>query len=256
MANPVRSRRYIQIIGVSATALLLAACASSANRAGDSSAPPLSTSSSSEPPTTSTSESSVAPTAPTSTSPSTAAEGSAADWDVDGDGHPDTANAVNLSGNDWRLTVDMTSLGKQSVDFSGSPMDVVGPAPTIVGSVDADRDNHAEIFVKVDAGASTQFWSIFKLVGGQVVQDTVDGHPVRLALGGTVTHQGGIRCNGVQFVTVGESVAQDGSTWSYESDTYTWVGSTLVLQSKHTGQTTSSGPPAEYSGVSCGDLVG
>jgi hypothetical protein len=132
-------------------------------------------------------------------------------------------------------------------------------APTIAGSVDADRDGHAEIFVKVDSGASTQFWTIFKLVGRQIRQVTMQGQPVRLAVGGSVTHQDGFRCNGTQFVTVHEGVAGNYTTWSYERDTYTWEGSTLVFVSKQSGQVTSAqpgNPPAAYSGVSCGDLPG
>ena len=83
-------------------------------------------------------------------------------------------------------------------------------APTIAGSVDADRDGHAEIFVKVDSGASTQFWTIFKLVGRQIRQVTSQGQPVRLAVNGTLTHQDGFRCDGAQFVTVSEATEPPG----------------------------------------------
>ena len=80
--------------------------------------------------------------------------------DVDGDGHPDRAQLVYLGGygpDNWELVVNMTTLGQRSVRFTGGPV-LRGniDAPTIAGSADADRDGHAEIFVKVDAGASTQ----------------------------------------------------------------------------------------------------
>jgi hypothetical protein len=186
----------------------------------------------------------------------------AADWDVDGDGRPDRARLVYLGGygpDNWELVVDMTTLGQQTIRFTG---EVVLPgnvdAPTIAGSVDADRDGHAEIFVKVGSGASTQFWAIFKLVGRQIRQVTVQGQPVRLAVGGTVTHQGGFRCDGAQFVTVTEGAEVPGYTrWIYERDTYAWSGAELVLLSARTGQVTSArpgSPPAAYSGVSCGGL--
>jgi hypothetical protein len=181
--------------------------------------------------------------------------------DVDGDGRRDRARLVYLGGyglDNWELVVDMTTLGQQTVRFNGDPVTPGGDdAPTIAGSVDADRSGHAEIFVKVGSGASTQFWTIFKLVGRQIRQVTSQGQPVRLAVNGTVTIQDGFRCNGTQFVTVHEGVLRNGTTWGYERDTYTWEGSTLVLMSKRTGQVTSAqpyDPPAAYSGVSCGDL--
>lgn len=181
--------------------------------------------------------------------------------DVDGDGRRDRARLVYLGGygpDNWELVVDMTTLGQQTVRFTGDPVLPGGDdAPTIAGSVDADRDGRAEIFVKVGSGASTQFWTIFKLVGRQIRQVTIQGQPARLAVNGSVTHQDGFRCSGTQFVTVHEGVARNYTTWSYERDIYTWEGSTLVFVSKQTGQVTSAqpgNPPAAYSGVSCGDL--
>jgi hypothetical protein len=186
----------------------------------------------------------------------------AADWDVDGDGRPDRARLVYLGGygpDNWELVADMTTLGQQTVRFTGDPVLPGGDdAPTIAGSVDADRDGHAEIFVKVGSGASTQFWTIFKLVGRQIRQVTVQGQPVRLAVNGTLTHQGGFRCDGAQFVTVNEGTELPGYTkWIYERDTYAWSGAELVLLSRRTGQVTSArtgSPPAAYTGVSCGTL--
>ncbi len=182
--------------------------------------------------------------------------------DVDGDGRRDRARLVYLGGygpGNWELIVDMTTLGQQAVRFTGDPV-LPGntAAPTIAGSVDADRDGHADIFVKVSSGASTQFWTIFKLVGRQLRQVTSQGQPVRLAVSGTVTHQDGFRCDGAQFVTVSEATEPPGyTTWTYERDTDAWSGAELVPVSKQTGQVTSAqpaSPPAAYSGVSCGDL--
>jgi hypothetical protein len=186
----------------------------------------------------------------------------AADWDIDGDGRPDRARLVYLGGygpGNWELVVSMTTLGQRTVRFTGDPV-LPGnvDAPTIAGSVDADRDGHAEIFVKVSSGASTQFWTIFKLVGRQIRQVTIQGQPVRLAVNGTLTHQGGFRCDGAQFVTVTEGTVLPGYVkWLYEQDTYAWSGAELVLLSKQSGEVTSArpgNPPAAYSGVSCGNL--
>ncbi len=182
--------------------------------------------------------------------------------DVDGDGRQDRARLVYLGGygpDNWELVVNMTSLGQRAVRFTGGPV-LPGntAAPTIAGSADADQDGHAEIFVKVDSGASTQFWTIFKLVGRQIRQVTSQGRPVRLAVNGSVTHQSGFRCDGAQFLTVSEATEPPGyTTWTYERDTYAWSGAELVPVSKRTGQVTSTrpgNPPAAYSGVSCGDL--
>jgi hypothetical protein len=202
---------------------------------------------------------------PASAGPSSAIS-SAPGWqavgDVDGDGRPDRAWLVYLGGygpDNWELVVDMTALGQQAVRFTGDPVLPGGDdAPTIAGSADAEPDGHADIFVKVGSGASTQFWTIFTLVGRQIRQVTIQGQPVRLAVNGTLTHQGGFRCDGAEFVTVSEGTELPGyTTWSYERDTYTWQGSTLVLISRQTGQVTSArpgSPPAAYSGVRCGDL--
>jgi hypothetical protein len=210
----------------------------------------------------------IRPTTPATTAVATLPASSptrgrqAADWDVDGDGRPDRARLVYLGGygpDNWELVVDMTTLGQQTVRFTGDPVLPGGDdAPTIAGSVDADRGGHAEIFVKVGSGASTQFWTIFKLVGRQIRQVTVQGQPVRLAVNGTLTHQGGFRCDSAQFVTVNEGTVLPGYTkWLYERDTYAWSGAELVLLSRRTGQVTSArpgDPPAAYSGVSCGNL--
>jgi hypothetical protein len=231
---------------------VLAGCASSApatQASGTAAAPAVATPSATSPP--------AGPSPAISPAPGWQAVG-----DVDGDGRRDRARLVYLGGygpDNWELVVDMTTLGQQTVRFTGDPV-LPGntAAPTIAGSADAERDGHAGIFVKVSSGASTQFWTIFTLAGRQIRQVTSQGRPVRLAVNGTLTHQGGFRCDGTEFVTVSEGVELPGyTTWSYERDTYTWEGSTLVFVSRQTGQVTSvpaGNPPAAYGGVSCGDL--
>jgi hypothetical protein len=204
-------------------------------------------------------------------SPSTAAGqslaiSSAHGWqaveDIDGDGRPDRARLVYLGGygpGNWELVVDMTTLGQQAVRFTGDPV-LPGntAAPTIAGSAAAAGDGHAEIFVKTTAGASTQFWTIFKLAGRQLRQVTIQGKPVRLAVNGSLTHQGGFRCDGARFVTVSEATEPPRyTTWTYQRDTYAWSGAELTPVSAQTGRVTAAkpgSPPAAYSGVSCGDL--
>lgn len=221
--------------------------------------------------TTQTGATATTPTAapPSATSPSagrSAAISPESGWqaagDVDGDGHRDRARLVYLGGygpGNWELVVDMTTRGQQTVRFTGGPvLPGNAAAPTIAGSADADRDGHAEVFVTVDSGASNQSWTIFKLVGRQIRQVTSQGRPIRLAVNGSVTHQGGFRCDGAQFVTVSEATEPPGyTTWTFERDTYAWSGAELVPVSKRTSQVTSTQPgtpPAAYSGISCGDL--
>ena len=209
-------------------------------------------------------------TSPSATSPSAGpspaispAPGWQAAGDVDGDGRQDRARLVYLGGDgpdNWELVVDMTTLGQRAVRFTGSPV-LPGntAAPTIAGSADAGRDGHAEIFVKAGSGASTRSWAIFKLAGRQVRQVISQGRPVRLAVGGSVTHQSGFRCDGARFVTVSEAAEPPGyTTWTYERDTFAWSGAELVPVSRQAGQVTSAqpgSPPAAYSGISCGDLA-
>ena len=208
--------------------------------------------------------STLAPAAPSAGS--RAAISPAPGWqtagDVDGDGRGDRARLVYLGGygpGNWELVVDMTTLGQRSARFTGGPV-LPGntAAPTIAGSAQASRDGHAEIFVKADSGASTQSWIIFKLAGRQVRQVTSQGRLVRLMVGGSVTHQGGFRCDGAQFVTVSEATEPPRyTTWSYERETFAWSGAELVPVSRRAGQVTSArpvSPPAAYSGVSCGGL--
>jgi hypothetical protein len=232
----LRARRVVAGIAAGIVAVALAGCATST-------------------PSASTAAPASPATSPAAVRPETIS-------DVDGDGRPDRAWLVYLGGNgpgNWELVVDMTTLGQQAVRFTGSPV-LPGntAAPTIAGSADAERDGHADIFVKVDSGASTQFWTIFKLVGRQIRQVTIEGRPVRLAVNGTLTHQGGFRCDGAQFVIVTEGTELPGYVkWRYERDTYAWSGAELVLESKQAGQVISArpgDPPAAYSGVSCGDL--
>jgi hypothetical protein len=173
-----------------------------------------------------------------------------------GPGRRDRAWLVYLGGSgrdNWELVVQMTALGQQSIRFTGDPV-LPGntAAPTIAGAVGTD------VFVKVDAGASTQFWTIFKPVGGRIRQVTVKGQPVRIPVGGSVTHQDGFRCVGAQFVTVGEGTNPPRyTTWTYQRDTFAWSGAELVPLSSRTGTVTSAkpaDPPAAYTGVSCGGL--
>ena len=125
--------------------------------------------------------------------------------------------------------------------------------------MDAGRGRHAEIFVKADSGAATQFWTIFKLVHGHIAQVTTDGRTTRAPGRRGIGHYPGRLPlqRHARFVVVGEEVAGNYTTWSYERDNNAWRGSALVLVAAHACHATSAragAPPLAYTAVRCGDL--
>ena len=183
-------------------------------------------------------------------------------WDMDGDGRPDTATIVPVGNakttSTFRLVVHLTRLGTQTVPFTATSMTGMPPnGPVIVGEADAAHDGHAQLFVLVDAGCCTEFWTIFRLVDGRVRQMTTFGQPVRLAVGGTVMNNGGFSCAGPGLVTYAYQPGSTAGTFLAIRDTYRWAGATLVLDSHQ--QTTIYGTASDpaltrYTGVSCGAL--
>jgi hypothetical protein len=191
----------------------------------------------------------------------------ALDWDIDGDGRPDSVRIVPVGkGNRntrFQLVVKMSSLGTQRIPFTAAPSIKTPPnGPLLVGSVDADSDGRAEIFVMIDSGASTQFWTIFKLVNHHITQVTIAGLPARLAVGGSAMDNAGFSCGRPRGDLViygyGALASSAGSQkWSVERDTYRWAGARLVLRSKHSGTIRASAASRQltrYAGVRCGNL--
>lgn len=199
---------------------------------------------------------SVTPTSavPSSTSTHPPVTSTAAtDWDIDGDGRPDRGQLVFLGGNgpNWELVVDMTRLGRQVVPFTGQVALPGSVDVTIAGSVDADHDGHAEVFVMDSSGASTESWTIFKLAGRHLVQVSAASQPVDLKVSGTVTHMDGFRCLGNTLITTSEMTGPPGyKIVSYRRTTYTWNGVALQQTSHQTGTFTGAPDAA----VACGDL--
>ena len=186
-------------------------------------------------------------------------------WAIDGPGQPAASVSIVPVGNArttsrFLLVVRTAAHGTQSVPFSAtSATDMPPLGPVVVGAANAAKDGHTELFVMVDAGCCTEFWTVFRVVDGHVVQVKLAGVPVRLAVGGSVTDNGGFSCAGPNLVT---------STYAYQvtsgtrerflatRDTYRWAGASLLLVSQR--QTTIRGAQnpelAQYSGVSCGAL--
>jgi len=216
---------------------------------------PLPTSGAPTSPPTSAAPTSSAPP-PTSPPPSTRlpVERTAADWDIDGDSRPDDGRLVFLGGtgpNNWQLIVDLSSLGRQTIPFTGQ-IALPGNADlSIAGSVDADHDGHAEIFVMDQYGANTESWTIFKLADRHIVPVTAASQPMDLTVGGSVTHADGFRCAGGTLTTTSEAlVPPEDKTVSYRRTTYAWDGVQLRQTSQQNG--TFTGPLD--AGVDCGDL--
>ena len=82
-------------------------------------------------------------------------------------------------------------------------------------------------FAIVDRGASVDVVSIFRTVDCALEPVNLDGAPVALSVGGSVTHGDGIRCDGDE-VTVLSATSDDGSTYQATAVTYEVDGTDLV----------------------------
>jgi hypothetical protein len=191
--------------------------------------------------------------------------GQAASGDIDGDGRPDTITIVPAgrakTTSSFLLVVHLTELGTQKVPFTAtSQTDMPPHGPVVIGTADAARNDHAEIFVQVDSSCCSEFWSIFRLVNGRIRQMTIAGYPVAIAVGGSVLNNGGFSCTGPDLVIHFYNEQSGGPTvYRFQAirDTYRWAGAALVLVSRQV--TAIRGTPADpalatYSGVTCGGL--
>jgi hypothetical protein len=117
----------------------------------------------------------------------------AADGDVDGDGRADTITIAQAG----TLHVQYSGGGQDSVRFTaGSP---VGEQVRVLGSADADRDGHAEVFVLADQGASMRTATMFRYVGGHLRLVTLAGSQVALAYGGSTGYVATWACRPAQM---------------------------------------------------------
>jgi hypothetical protein len=190
---------------------------------------------------------------------------SSAAWAIDGPRQPAATVSIVPVGNArttfrFLLVVRTTAHGTQTVPFSATSLTGMPPlGPVVVGAANAAKDGHTELFVMVNAGCCTEFWTVFKLVNGHVVQVKLAGAPVRLAVGGSVTNNGGFSCAGPNLVTYTyayQATSGTRETFLATRDTYRWAGASLLLVSQR--QTTIRGAHnpelAQYRGVSCGAL--
>jgi hypothetical protein len=209
--------------------LLLAACSSHSSpetpgptpTAAPTSAAPTPTATSPAPSATATATATATPSARPRAVP-------AADGDVDGDGQPDL-----LQPSATLLRVTLSSTGR--VLTAPVHKDDPGPA-ALLGTADIDRDGRAEVFLQTAEGASTQFATPYRFDGTTLRELQLDGGPVRLGIGGSITHGDGFRCLPAGLLEVRQAESTDGSTFTVRADRYAVVGVQLVLRSSSTGK--------------------
>jgi hypothetical protein len=185
------------------------------------------------------------PTATTASPTPAGRKKPALDGDVDGDG---TADSIR------------TSASTLTVELSGSDKTVTAAvhtedpgSPGLLGSRDVDRDGYAEVFLETAHGASTTFATPYRFDGTTLRELQLDGGPVRLGIGGTVTHGDGFRCLPSGRLEVRSVDSQDGEAFTVHVDTYRLGTSELVLLSSVTSQARQGDQAVEQSYVvSCG----
>lgn len=188
-------------------ALALAACSSDSEPQAQRSSEPSTTQEPTASPSPSPTASPAATPAPTPTRVKPAREG-----DVDGDGRADAIR---------------TTATVLSVTLSGSGRTVTAPihaeAPEkapLMGTFDIDRDGYAEVFVGTAEGASARFTTPYRFDGTGLHELQLEGAPVRLGIGGSVTHGDGFRCTPGGLLEVRSAESTDGTTFTVDVSTY------------------------------------
>lgn len=105
---------------------------------------------------------------------------------------PSVQNDIDGDGQDDQVTVTTTS--ELRVRYAAGQTDTVWfdtSTPSraeLLGTWDADGDGRSEVFVRTETGASTEFATAFRYVGGHLQVITLDGEQTHLAYGGSVRH--------------------------------------------------------------------
>ena len=156
----------------------------------------------------------------------------------------DTTLEVTLSADGHKVTTDVDKgLGTSE------------PAAR-AGSVDVDRDGHAEVFVRVGQGASTSTLRMFTLTGSALAPVDSEGAPLLLVLGGSVTHGDGFSCTEAGRLVVRSAESDDGTAFTITTTTYRLAGAAAVRLSRTTAKATGMDDPrvrAAYQ-VDCGSI--
>lgn len=179
-----------------------------------------SSSSTTTPPTTTTTTTTTATTAPAcADAPAPAAEvrATTASADLDGDGRADTVTVAGAGSDDqpgpWQIVATLASGHRRAAPIVDADAVDLRQAVRVLGVAPVGGTPTA--FVVVGSGASTSVVGLFQLVGCDLARVTIGGtRPATLAVGGTVTHLDGIRCEAGGGLTVLTATSVDGVTYS------------------------------------------
>ena len=233
---------------LAALVLLLTGCSGSTPSAQDPTPTLTPTASPTSPaPVATTPAPVVTTTAPTSAAPSPVATRvkPARDGDVDGDGKADVVTTTATL-----LTVRLSGSGRSVT----APVNADAPrSAPVLGSTDVDRDGYAEVFLETAQGASTQFATPYRFDGKTLRELQFDGGPLRLGIGGSVTHGDGFRCTPAGLLEIRSAESADGLDFTLRVDTYRLVGAELEVVTTRTATGKQGDPEVEASyTVDCG----
>jgi hypothetical protein len=204
------SRRCVVLACVALVVVPLAACSKDSKRPNASSGSASSSASASQPPS-STTTSTTGPAGPCDASPppASAINITTAEGDFNGDAATDTLTVygtgtfsqpspyhLQITLGDSQGAID-TVIADAATDNNQAVKALGGADITASAGLPPDGSG-AEAFVEVGSGASTSLVGVFQLIGCSLTRLTgpQGGAPSLFAIGGSVTHQGGLRCDG------------------------------------------------------------
>jgi hypothetical protein len=124
--------------------------------------------------------------------------------------------------------------------------------PDVAGLVDLDGDGVDEVWRHAGSGASVQILELHRLVGCVEEPVLLDGVRAQFAIGGTVTHLDGIRCDRGTVVHL-NATSEDGESYATSETRYELEGDSLVpAGAPSTGAMTTSDPDlADFATFTC-----
>lgn len=173
-------------------------------------------------------------------------EASSVEGDVDGDGTADVVT-VFLATDGWHLRADLATGGVLDELLATQPLDQA----RALAAGDLDADGAAEVWAQVGTGAAATVVGLFAADGCDLEAVLLDGRPVELAVGGTVTLLNGVACGdgGVTHLT---ATSEDGVTYTTLDLTYELQDGSLVRVGEEAGTLDATDPAlAEYSDFGC-----
>ena len=180
--------------------------------------------------------------------------------DVDSDGRDDRVLSYRRADGDRRVAVALAGGGTTAVDVGG-PSE--GPAPLMVlGGADLGGEGET-IFVVTGAGASVVVVGLFQVVECAITPVSFEaGEPVKLPVGGGVTHGNGLLCtggggdDGARLVKL-SAMSPDGEVFTTTDTSYRVDGHTFVEVSTESAMLDLAGDSGQldaYYTINCPSL--